>query len=127
MNDLNIPGTQSTPTVISDSAAGVLRMSGDSYPENSFEFFNEIIAWVENYLETSDGPLRVELRLVYMNTSSVRAMLDILDLLEIAHGKGREIRLDWFYDQRNERVVYLAAEFKEDCTFPFNITQEEPA
>ena len=102
-------------------------MSGDSYPENSFEFFNPIIAWVEEYLKTSDRRLQVELHIIYMNTSSVRALFDILDLLEAAYGEGREIRLDWYYDQRNERAASLAAEFKEDCSFPFEIIQEVPS
>lgn len=127
MNELQIPGSQSTPTVHGDWQAGVLSMAGDSYPENSFEMFGEIIAWVERFLEQEERPLRLELRLVYMNTSSVRAMLDIFDLLEAAHLKGRQVRVDWYYDPRNERVVTLADEFREDCTFPFQIAPEEVA
>lgn len=126
MNELNVQGTQSTPTITGDWQAGVLRMSGDSYPENSFEFFSEVIAWVERFLAGEDRPLRLELRLVYMNTSSVKAMLDIFDMLEAAHAKGRQVTVDWYYDPRNERVVDLADEFKEDCTFPFDIRADEP-
>ena len=125
MNELKLAGSQSTPTVHGDWDTGVLRMSGDSYPENSFELFGDIITWVENYLSSDDRPLHLELRLVYMNTSSVRAMLDIFDMLESAHQQGREIRVDWYYDPRNERVVYMADEFKEDCSFPFNIAPDE--
>ncbi|MDX9765797.1 MAG: biofilm regulation phosphoprotein SiaC [Ectothiorhodospiraceae bacterium] len=125
MNELNVQGTQSTPTITGDWQAGVLRMSGDSYPENSFEFFSDVIAWVERFLSTEDRPLRLELRLVYMNTSSVKAMLDIFDLLEAAHGKGRQVNVDWYYDPLNERVMDLADEFKEDCTFPFEIRADE--
>ena len=43
MTDLTIPGTASTPTIRTDSAQGVLFMSGDSYPENSFELFGPVI------------------------------------------------------------------------------------
>lgn len=125
MNELNVQGTQSTPTITGDWQAGVLRMSGDSYPENSFEFFSDVIAWVERFLSTEDRPLRLELRLVYMNTSSVKAMLDIFDLLEAAHGKGRQVNVDWYYDPLNERVMDLADEFKEDCKFPFEIRADE--
>ncbi len=127
MIELDIQGTSSTPSVTTEWEAGVLRMSGDSYPENSFEFFGDIIGWVERFLKESDRPLRLELRLAYMNTSSVRAMLDIFDLLEEAHGGGREVRTDWYYDPRNERVASLADEFREDCTFPFLITPDPVA
>lgn len=124
MNELNIKSSQSTPSVVTDSTAGILRMAGDSYPENSFDFFNDIIAWVESYLADSDASLYLEIRLVYMNTSSVKAMLDIFDILEEAHGKGRKVGVDWYYDPLNERIVELAEEFSEDCTFPFRIQPE---
>ena len=124
MNNLNIEGSQSTPKIVSNWDDGRLVMQGDSYPENSFEFFGQVIAWIENYLAESTAPLKLELRLVYMNTSSVKAMMDIFDLLEDAHGKGRGVAVDWFYDPRNERVVDLADEFREDCSFPFEIAAD---
>lgn len=98
-------------------------MRGDSYPENSFEFFAPIIDWLQNYLQESNRALRVELHLLYLNTSSVKAMMDIFDLLEEAHLKGRKITVCWFYDNENERIAELAEEFKEDCTFHFEVVR----
>ena len=121
MNDLNIASSQSTPGIESDTNAGILRMHGDSYPENSFEFFDPIIQWIEDYLRLHSDALHLELRLVYMNTSSVKAMMDIFDMLEDAHGRGRAVSVAWYYDPRNERVLDLADEFREDCSFPFDI------
>lgn len=121
MKDLTIPATQSTPGVQADFERGLLQMQGDSYPENSFELFGPVLEWVEEYLRSQERPLRVELELLYLNTSSVKAMMDILDLLEEAHANGRTVTLQWSYDIRNERVAELAEEFKEDCTFPFEI------
>lgn len=126
MNDLNITATQSTPGIESDTPNGLLRMHGDSYPENSFEFFGPVIQWIEAFLTGQIAPLRLELRLIYMNTSSVKAMMDIFDMLEEAHGKGRKVSVAWHYDPRNERVLDLADEFREDCTFPFEISADTP-
>lgn len=124
ISDLDIAATASTPGIRSDAAAGLLHMAGDSYPENSFEFFGPVIAWVEEYLGSSDSPLRLMLRLLYLNTSSIRAMMDIFDLLQDAHGKGRTVAVQWFYDGANARVRDLAEEFAEDCSFPFEILLE---
>lgn len=124
MKALSIQGSQSTPGITGDWEGGLLSMQGDSYPENSYEFFSEVIAWIESYLRDSATPLRLELRLVYMNTSSVKAMMDIFDLLEDAHKGGRSVSVDWFYDPRNERVRDLADEFREDCSFPFQIAAD---
>ena len=122
MSDININPTQSTPSIVADSATGLLEMRGDSYPENSFEFFEPIIAWVEERLANPGRELRMELHLLYLNTSSVKAMMDIFDMLEEAHRARRAVEVNWYYDEQNERVAELAEEFKEDCSFPFVIT-----
>lgn len=125
MTDLNIKGTQSAPAVLTNRENGTLELRGDSYPENSFEFFAPIVGWVEDFLANSTKPLRLDLRLLYLNTSSVKTMMDIFDTLEEAHEKGRAVEVHWYYDGDNERIADLAEEFKEDCTFPFEIVREE--
>ena len=127
MDNLNIAGTPSTPAVIADAALGTVEMRGDSYPENSFELFSPVMAWIEQYFAGAghnQNKLTLNLYLLYLNTSSVKAMMDIFDLLEDAHRSGRDIAVNWFYDEQNERVAELAEEFKEDCTFPFHITSQ---
>ncbi|WLD57253.1 biofilm regulation phosphoprotein SiaC [Salinispirillum sp. LH 10-3-1] len=121
---LNIAATQATPEIQTDFAQGIMTMRGDSYPENSFEFFGPVLDWVEQFLAHDGRPLRLELHIVYMNTSSVKAMMDLFDLLEAAHQEGKQVAVNWSYDPRNERVVEMVEEFKEDCTFTFNINPE---
>ncbi|RZI44779.1 DUF1987 domain-containing protein [Herbaspirillum sp. HC18] len=123
MNNLNIESTQSTPSIFADAAAGVVEMRGDSYPENSFELFSPVMQWIEAYLRDENG-LTLNLYLLYLNTSSVKAMMDIFDILEEAHRAGRKVAVNWFYDEQNERVAELAEEFKEDCSFAFEITSQ---
>lgn len=126
MSDLHQPSTTSTPSIDADWNAGVLAMAGDSYPENSYELFAPVIEWVERFL-AEGRPLRLELQLLYLNTSSIKAVMDIFDLLQAAHDRGGSVAVTWRYDRRNERVAELAAEFREDCTFPFEITAVEIA
>lgn len=125
MNDLKIVSTQSTPLIETDSSRGIVYMEGDSYPENSFEFYSELVMWVTDYLKESHHPLVLELGLLYLNTSSIKVMMDIFDELEEAHQAGREVTVNWRYDSENERVAELAEEFKEDCSFSFNIIGQE--
>jgi len=126
--NLEIAQTNTSPAVSADWESGRILIRGDSYPENSFELYHPLIKWVEAFLAGLDRPLRLELELLYMNTSSVRVLMDILDLLESAFQKGRDVGVSWRYDIGNERVAELAVEFKEDCTFPFDITaRTEPA
>ncbi|WP_416140083.1 biofilm regulation phosphoprotein SiaC [Halomonas sp. HK25] len=122
IRDLDIPGSQSTPAIQSSWQNGRLTMQGDSYPENSYELFDQVVEWVRRFLAEEARPLHLSLGLVYLNTSSVKAMMDIFDLLEEAHGEGREVAVEWYYDPRNERIAELADEFREDCNYRFAIT-----
>ena len=119
--DINLEATQSTPRVLTDWCEGVVLMAGESYPENTYEIFDGIISWVDRFLSETDRELRLDLRLSYLNTSSIRAMIDIFDRLQSAHDKGRALSVLWLYDTRNPRSAELGEEFKEDYSFGFEI------
>lgn len=121
MNDLVIEGTTSSPRVKGDWQNGKLYMEGDSYPENSYELYRPMVAWATRYLKESAEPLTLELTLLYLNTSSIKVIMDIFDEMEDVFQEGRQVAVNWYFDAENERVAELAEEFKEDCTFPFNI------
>lgn len=122
MNDLHIPGTTSTPDITASVSEGCLRLKGESYPENAYELFGPVFQWLEDFLaQRQDQSLCVELELLYLNTSSIKAIMDVFDLLEEAHQQNRAVEVRWYYDSENERVGELAEEFREDCTFPFYV------
>jgi len=119
MENLVIDATTSSPRVEFDAQRGLLRLSGESYPENSFEFYEPILQWVRGFLESGDGPVTLELRMAYLNTSSIKSLMDLLDDLEEAHRSGRAVTVHWHYDQENDRARELAEDFREDLTLPF--------
>lgn len=119
--NLSLAPTQSTPAVSAEWETGVLVMTGESYPENTYEIFDNIISWVEEFLHSGSRPLTIELKLNYLNISSIRAMIDIFDCLQAASDQGKKISVKWFYDSRNPRSAELGEEFKEDYTFDFFI------
>lgn len=119
MEDLTIPATPSSPRVEFTTATGVLRLSGESYPEHSLDFYRPILRTAAAYLAEADRPFTLEVGLTYLNTSSIKSLMDLMDAMEEAHRRGRPVTLTWFYDPDNERALELAEEFKEDLTLPF--------
>ncbi|MBI5440599.1 MAG: DUF1987 domain-containing protein [Deltaproteobacteria bacterium] len=119
MEDLTIPATLSSPRVEFDVTAGTLRLTGESYPEHSLDFYRPILVAAAAFLRETERPFAVELRLSYLNTSSIRSLMDLLDDMEAAHRRNRPVTLTWFYDEENERALELAEEFREDLTLPF--------
>jgi hypothetical protein len=121
MEDLSIAATGSSPGVRGEVAAGVLELTGESYPENSFEFFRPVLDWAGALLARDGASFRLELGLTYLNTSSIKCLMDLLDLLEEAHHAGRTVSVIWRYDAENDRALDLAEEFREDLTLPFEL------
>jgi hypothetical protein len=112
--------TVSTPWVRLDPASGRIELVGESYPANSFEFYQPIVEWLGAYLEHDRAaPVHLELELSYVNTGSIKSMLDIFDMLEHAHQEGRPVKVVWKYDSRNQRALETADEFSEDVSFAF--------
>lgn len=116
----SIPQTVSTPQVSFEPVERKLLIYGDSYPENSFEFYAPIVRWIKESLAEADR-FKLEINVSYMNSSSTKCMLDLLDLLEDAHQKGAEVSITWYYDRENPRSLDLAEEFREEITLPFSI------
>ncbi|AFJ01504.1 protein of unknown function (DUF1987) [Methylophaga frappieri] len=121
LQTLSLEQTKNTPHVLAEPDTGKFVIEGDSYPENSYEFFTPVFDWVEQFLNESDRVLMMQLQIAYMNTSSVKAMMDLFDMMEEAYTEGKQMEVVWFYDPLNERVVEMVEEFMEDCSFPFRI------
>lgn len=119
MQNLVIEATESTPLIDFQWETGILEIRGESYPENSLEFYRPVIDWLTKYLEEPDAALTLNVTLSYLNTSSIKCLVDILDKLEEVHLQGREIIVNWYYDEDNDRALDVAEEFKEDITLPF--------
>lgn len=117
-----IAKTESTPQVSFNPNGRVLRICGDSYPENSFTFYAPITKWVRDIFENGQG-INLDINVSYMNSSSTKCMLDLLDLMEAAHGKQIEVSVTWRYDRDNPRSLDLAEEFSEEVTLPFHIVE----
>src|SRR5437868_10642758 len=121
MDNLVIPPSAATPAVDFNAATGVIALSGESYPENAFEFFKPLLAWVSVFFRESTGPATAEIALSYLNTSSIKSVMDLLDLFESAHREGRQVSVRWSYHKDNDRALEMIEEFKEEVTLPFFI------
>jgi hypothetical protein len=117
---LKIDATASTPAISFDDSNRILSISGESYPENSFVFFAPVFAWLDAELPLLKD-LSLHVNVSYMNSSSTKCMLDIIDLLCEAAERGCAVKVAWFYDADNERALDLAEEFSEDVEIPFEI------
>ena len=125
MERLEIDQSKSTPYINLDPETGLFEIGGDSYPENSQEFFAPVMEWIQRFLSEEQKPVRMRVTLTYMNTSSTKYMLEILDRLEEAHDQGRTVEVEWYCDAENERELDTVEELREDFEMPFEIKARE--
>ena len=122
---LSIEATKSSPKIVFSESDSTLEIVGESYPENSFEFFRPVFQWfAERLPQLPSLVLKVHVR--YMNSSSTKCVLDLLDLLADAARKGCQASVRWYCEQGNNRAFDLAEEFKEDLDLPFEIVALRP-
>ncbi|MDM8525188.1 DUF1987 domain-containing protein [Desulfococcaceae bacterium HSG8] len=116
MENLNIETTKYTPGISFDCKKNILEIIGESYPENIAEFYAPVFDWLEEYL----GQLKdkqdviINMELVYFNSSSSKVLLDFFDLMEDAVGNGKNIKVNWIYEEEDEDTLEFGKEFQED-------------
>lgn len=128
MERLLIEQTKSTPAIDFDAAQKILAIRGESYPENAFNFYEPVLAWLDDFISQAGEaePLQMILNLPYFNTSSSKCIMMILERLEEAHEDGKQVTVNWYYDRDNESELECAEEFKEFVNLPFNIIPANP-
>ena len=119
MEKLYIEASKSTPRI--EYKNQIFSISGQSYPENAFQFYQPVLQWLKEFLEIMTEATEFTFNLEYMNTSSSKCIMDIIDILDAAFIEGKQIVINWFYDTDNESLLDCAEEFKEDVHLPFNI------
>lgn len=115
MHNFDIPATPRTPAVHFDFAGNHLKLAGESYPEDATEFYNPIFAALDAYLtKLGTGKCRFDFELIYLNSSSAKAIMMLMDKLDAAAATGASVDVFWFYDKEDDTMQELGEEFGED-------------
>jgi hypothetical protein len=124
MNILQIEATKSSPAIFFDPERGLLRISGESYPENAAAFYTPVFAWLKEYLAgmVSGQKIRIEMNVPYFNSSTSKVFLNFFDLLEAEAEKGTPVEVNWTYEEDNETALECGEDFQEEMrAMTFNL------
>lgn len=110
--------TKSTPWIHLDPEKHHLEIKGESYPENSANFYSPMLEWLESYLQQlKDETVRVEVELIYFNSSSSKVFMNFFDMLEDAAERGVNVAVNWWYHPDNDTALECGEEFQEDLEY----------
>jgi len=112
---LDIEATSRTPAVTFGFNNNHLKITGESYPEDVTEFYGPVFAALDSYLSNlGSGNCRFDFELIYLNSSSAKAIMMMMDKLDAAAKKGASVEVYWYYDKEDDTMQELGGEFGED-------------
>jgi hypothetical protein len=117
MEGLFIEEEKNTPTVIFDPLKKEFTISGKSFPENSKKFYSPIIDWMKNF--NTQDPFQLKFDLVYVSSSSIIALLELLRAIEKLKDEGCAIDILWCYDEGDEDIMRVGMDYEKITTVPF--------
>jgi len=121
MEHLQIAAKDDTLKVDFNAETGVLMLEGESYPENPIDFFAPLNNWIEQYIQEVNGPLTLDTTIDYLNTSSSKCMLDLLEALDNYYESGGKVTVNWYYEEDNEDMEETGEELCEDMEIPYKL------
>lgn len=125
MLKIELKETPTTPIVLLDPDAGIIRIEGRSIPENVIDFYQPIISWIDNYSREPKEKTEVHFQLEYFNTSSSKRLFDIMKKVEaIAVNTGKDVSINWYYEEDDEDIYYAGNDYKALITkIDFNLIE----
>jgi hypothetical protein len=114
-------GTFFTPNV-TFSTSGICEISGESYLEESFEFYDNLIKWIDQYFNEGGNSIQLSFKLTYFNTSSSRAILDLLTSLKRHQEDSKDVTVNWYYpDPDNDEMRMEAEDYIDETGLEINL------
>jgi hypothetical protein len=108
------------PIINFNSKTGLCEISGESYMEETYSFYEPVITWLQNYI-AEKKPIIFNIKLTYFNTSSSRFILEILHLLKNYLLEGGKVDLNWYYKNDDPDMLTEINDFMEEANVNINI------
>jgi hypothetical protein len=123
MEILSIEATKYTPAITSSLDSCSISFVGKSYPENTFEFYEPVEAYIGTFLELfKQNTVTINFDIDYFNSSTSKIFFNIFDMLEEAVNDGQKIVINWLHDKEDETMKEAGEDFAEDfAVLKFNI------
>ena len=120
--ELNIKGTEDSPTILFNKTKGSLSISGRSLPEDAFNFYEPIFEWLKNYFSSSAAETIFTFNLEYFNTSSAKQIFKIINYLS-EHSKKNKVSVIWQYDSGDKDMLSSGERFSKLTGLPIKLIQ----
>ena len=123
MAPLVINSTEDTPEVIFDPETGKFSITGTSIPENARKFYDQILAWNDEYLKDPNADTSISFKLKYFNTASTKYLFDMMVQLKTLIANDKTLVFNWFFEKDDDDMFEAGQGFSKMLRYPFNFVQ----
>jgi len=120
------PDTPYFPEVNFDADTGVCEISGESYMEETYKFYLPLVKWIKEYIKNTNNKIELVIKLIYLNTSSTKCILDMLEVLKEYQDKGGDVKVIWYYDIEDPDMVNEVEDFEVESGIKIELQKFEP-
>lgn len=123
MKNILIKERDFIPGVILDKEKSLFEITGKACPENLDEFYDPIFKWLDEYASDPNEETTFNIKLVYYNTASSKALLKIMQKLEKMQNNGTQVKIRWHYEEEDEELLIAGEDYAELIKVPFEFIE----
>ena len=121
MIQFEIPGSDRTPHIQVLSEGGLISFKGESYPEDVATFYGPVVNAISELMNVT-AEVHAIFQLIYVNSSSMKALYRIFELLQKKQESGAPVKIEWKFEDDDDVMQELGEDFKDrfpDLDFNF--------
>lgn len=122
MNTLFIGGTLKTPE-IDFKPSGEFTIRGNSYPEDSNEFYDAASKWLIDFFKKNTSTVNLNVDLKYVNTSSIKSILNLI--MQIRSASDSNVKIAWMYELEDDDMLATGEDLQEMCDLKFEFIEKK--
>jgi hypothetical protein len=111
------------PIVDFNSETGICTIEGESYLEETDDFFLPLISWLKEFTSSSNKDIVFNFKLTYYNTSTSKKLLEFLKILKEYINKGNKATINWYYEENDTDIIEDAEDFMVITGLKFNLNK----
>lgn len=119
-----LEGTEETPSVKIIPAEGIFEISGRSLPENALEFFEPVLAFLNQISANPTSINAYNFKFEYFNSSSAKQILVILSKIKVIAEKNPSIIINWHYSADDTDIRESGEKYIRLVDHPINIIED---
>lgn len=115
MENLLIPGTETTPLISFNKDNGILAIEGKSLTDDAKIFYQPVLQWLSGYSKQPAKKTELSIKLDYLNTETSKQFLDFFNTLKSIPNS----KVVWNFSDEDEDMEEMGQELAELSPVPF--------